>query len=502
MGRKRGTRLAALVVVLVAAVGVVGAGVQRAAGETGVPATVDVQAAALVAYALRSSTDSMFVCRPAASSSNTATTQSCTISASDGVCIEVSSNPSVEQSCMFTQTNTTGTNTAVAAQVIVQRNPAQSGTETQTGSQAIEASQGNATGSNLNWSTQIVKQFLGHGADNPDTEADAVAQAQARQQAAGVPADLTSLIQSLAPTEIAQENASPSNLPGPTSSPVSEVQQSQQTINVCQGAVHDPCGSADTMHGDNVNGNYQSLRQWEWANDAPSIEQLQNADGGTCVNSDSKSLNMCSVVHQSTTGGKNRNGVFEAYRQFQRALDTSGGRQVQDAAPDLGGLGHDIFQLSVVPSPFVPQLESIETGQRARQVQRAENAGALTQAQDPHVDKGPASTQTGSVHDTWQGSIDSEQSQLVDDTFTHGGGQSQDLGYSGRSTGDVVALVRGSENGSTATARCVPGNTFDVCNAGVSCTSVPVAGKGPRDTGCRETGAKSGHEGGDRKQLR
>ncbi|HZU20493.1 MAG TPA: hypothetical protein VE982_04680 [Gaiellaceae bacterium] len=496
MGRGRSAGVAA-VVASALLVGVAGGAARAAAG--GSPhaidrhAAVDVGTRALIVRALRSGGPT-FVCTPAASWSNSASAQTCTITASKGVCIEVSTNPAVTQSCTFTQASSRDTNSAVALQVITQRELAQTDAHDQAGSQTIETQQGNAAGSNVNWSAQIVKQLLGRGADNPDDEAALEAAGQDRQQASGVPFDFTELIRSLDASEVEQENAAASSAQ-PTSAPVTQTQQSQQTIHVCQGAVGDPCDSAAGMSGDNVNGDYQSLRQWEWASDAPSIEQSQNATAGTCANSDSQTLNMCSVVHQNTAGGKNANGAFQAYRQFQQAANTSGGHQVQDAGADLGGLGHDVFQLSVVPSAFVPQLDSIITGQRARQVQRAENAGTLTQAQDPHVDKGPASTQTGSTHDTWHGWIDTDQTQALNGTLRTTGSQSQDLGYAGSSTGDIVAMVRGSENGSTATSRCAPGNTFDVCNAGVTCTS--AAGKAPDDVGCKPTG-EAPHEQGDR----
>jgi hypothetical protein len=385
--------------------------------------------------------------------------------------------------------------------VITQRNSGQSGTETQTGSQTITTRQENVTGANVNWSAQIVKQFLGRGADNPDNEAALEAQGQAQQQASGAPFDFTSLIQSLEPTEKAQESFNPSTLPRATSLPVSETQQSQQTIDVCQGAAPDPCVDSVGMTGNNVNGNYQSLRQWEWANNAPSIEQLQNAGGGTCVNSASGSLNMCSTVHQNTTGGRNLNGLFELYRQFQRALNTAAGQQVQDgrAGLDQGGLGHDIVQVSVVPSPSVPQLETILTRQRARQVQRADNTGALTQQQDPHVDKGDASSQDGSTSDVWNGALQADQTQLANGAFASPGGQSQILFYGGSSTGDIVATVTGTENGSSNTQQCTPGDTFDFCQAVVTCSSVtpeaPVSPAAPATgscTGFTEQGGGSG----------
>ncbi|HZT92222.1 MAG TPA: hypothetical protein VFA05_09300 [Gaiellaceae bacterium] len=455
----------------------------------------------LVLRAMRQTTaasSTQFVCLPAAASSNSAAAQSCTITAPAGVCIEVSSNPSVTQSCTFTQSSATRSNIAVAIQVIDQRDTGQIGSKQQTGSQTVTTTQGNASGSNFNWTTQIVKQFLGHGADQSDSELSQQQKADAQQELAGTPADLTSLIQGLAPGELAQENALPATLPLPTASPVSQQQQSQQTVTVCQGSTAD-CHSQAGMTGNNVSGVYQSLRQWEWANNAPSIDQQQNSSPGTCTTSGSATLNMCANVSQTTTGGKNLSGLFEAYRQFQRALHTLAGDQIQDAPTsfDAGGLGHDVSQTSVVADPTGPQRNWIVTGQLARQDQNATDTGALTQSQDPHVDKGPASTQTGTTHDTWHGLIYATQSQLANGQFASPADQFQRLTYDGVSTGDIVATVTGTENGSTNTEQCTPGDTGDVCHAEVDCASVvpgapPLGGAetlaAPGCTGFAESG--------------
>jgi hypothetical protein len=418
--------------------------------------------------ALRRSTGgTKFVCSPAASQTNTATTQSCTISASKGVCIERSTNPSVTQQCIFNQGNTSGPNVAVSVQVIEQRDGGQSGSKSQSGRQDVFTRQTNGSGANVNWSVQIIKQFLGRGADNRDDEESQQQQKESQQEGKGTPADFTSFIQSLEPNELSQENANDPAVLASTSSPVAQTQQSQQTIDVCQGAAPDPCTTGGT--GTNVNGNYQSLRQWEWAAKAPSIAQDQNSTPGDCSEeAGSVSLNMCSLVHQNTNGGKNLSGLFEVYRQFQRALHTLAGHQVQDAGDDLGGLGHDVFQLSA-GDPSGPQREWILTGQRARQVQRANDVGAMTQTQDPHVSKGYLSSQAGTTHDTWRGWIRSDQKQLADGVFAPLGEQSQTLTYDADSTGDIVANVQGTSNGSTANDQCAPGDTGDSCHIGVSC---------------------------------
>ncbi len=411
-----------------------------------------------------------FVCSPAAvPPTNTVMEQSCTISGSVGLCVERSSNPAVVQTCTFTQANTSRSNVAIALQVIEQRDAVQAGARTQTGKQIVNSNQGNVTGSNFTWTTQIVKQFLGRGATNPDSEESQQQQLQAQAAAQGMPAQFSSLLQNLEGTETAQENVDPVVLPAATTQPVSQAQTSQQTISVCQGSVSD-CHSSAGMTGNNVNGSYQSLRQWEWANNAPSIDQTQNLGGGDCSDSSSSSLNMCSVVSQSTTGGKNLSGVWELYRQFQRALHTSDGEQVQDS-PFEGGLGHDIFQTSV-GSLTSPQREWIATGQRARQVQRADDAGLLVQTQDPHADKGPGSFQAGSSADTWNGTLTADQRQLSNGLPASSGTQQQTLTYEGTSTGEIVASVRGTQNGSSASADCFPGDgSPDSCHVGVQCFS-------------------------------
>lgn len=436
---------------------------------TGKMPPLDAATRDLIARAL-SSSGRGFVCSPASATTNTSATQSCTIHAASGVCIERSTNPAVTQTCTFEQSETTKKNEAVAVQVIEQRDGGESGSKTQTGSQTISTTQSNLSGSNVNWSVQVVKQFLGAGANNPDSEVSRQQQQEAQQEAAGVPTDFTSLIQSLVPTEVAQEDSDPATLPKGSRSPVTQQQQSQQTIQVCQGAAPDPCTTTSGMTGDNVNGDYQSLRQWEWANNAPSIDQEQNSQPGTCVDSSSSTLNMCSIVHQNTSGGQNLSGLFEYYRQFQRALHTLSGQELQDTdglGEDVGGLGHDIFQTSL-GDPSGPQREWILTGQRARQVQRANDTGTLFQSQDPHVDKGYLSRQTGSDNDTWDGWIGSDQTQLKNGAFASPSSQAQDLSYSGTSTGDIVATVRGTQNGNTQTQQCPPGQPepgFDSCDA-------------------------------------
>ncbi len=410
-----------------------------------------------------------FVCYPAAGTpTNTSTVQSCTVLGSQGVCIERSTNPAVAQSCTFTQTNASGSNVAIAVQVIEQRNPVQTGV--QSGTQSVESHQGNVSGSNFTWSTQIIKQFRGPGSNNPDGEESQQQKQEAQAEARGAPADFGAFIQSLASTEISQENATPTSLAPATTQPVSQQQMSQQSISVCQGSTTD-CTSNVGMTGNNINGNYQSLRQWEFANNAPSIDQEQNPAVGTCQDSSSASLNMCSVVSQNTTGGKNLSGVWENYRQFQKALHTAAGTQIQDPSFDQGGLGHDILQASDGLGVLTgPQRDWIVTGQRARQTQLANDTGALTQAQDPHVDKGPASMQTGSNADTWNGTLRADQLQLNNGLPASVGTQQQVLTYEGQSTGEIVASVRGTQNGSSASADCLPANgSPDFCQVGVEC---------------------------------
>jgi hypothetical protein len=204
---------------------------------------------------------------------------------------------------------------------------------------------------------------------------------------------------------------------------------------------------------------------------------------------------MCAIVDQNTTGGKNFSGLVELYRQFQSVINANSTTQQQDppAFPPtfLGGLDHDIHQLSASPGGTSgPKRNTIQTFQRGRQVQRAANAGTLSQMQDPVGRKGIGSFQTGSFADTWNGTLLGTQLQFADGVFSGGGVQSQDLTYDGDSTGTITATVTGTQNGSTDTETCPGSGSTSNCHVGVTCESVVSESETP--PGCFGFGNEDG----------
>jgi hypothetical protein len=402
-------------------------------------------------------------------------TQTCTIPGASGICIEISNDPAVNQTCTFTQASTGGrNNVAVALQVIVQRDYGPSGS--QTGTQTVKTVQTNTTRSNLSFVTQILKQSLGTGAFDPDGEVAAEAIPESLGELLGVLPDFSSLVANLQATEPATEGDEPATPPAPGTA-VTQTQQSQQTVNVCQGAaVLGADCAAGAMTGNNLSSVYQSLRQRERAANADSIDQEQNPTTGSCSSPAEDGTNMCAVVEQHTTGGKNASGLAELYRQFQSGVNTGSLTQNQDAV--LGGVDHNVVQESV-GVPAGPKRDSILTLQLGRQVQRAANAGVLAQSQDPYVGKGFTSSQTGSDADTWTGRQYGIQLQTNNGQFS-GNHQQQTLNYYGTSTGTFNVFQQGTENGSTATNSC---SGTGVCAAAVVCTSAP-SGDSQFPAGC------------------
>jgi hypothetical protein len=267
---------------------------------------------------------------------------------------------------------------------------------------------------------------------------------------------------------------------------VTQVQQSQQTVRICQGG--SDCHSAAGMTSNNLSSVYQSLRQREKAKNANDIRQAQNPMTGTCDDEDPSTTepprNMCSFVDQNTTGGKNADGAAEFYRQFQSGAHAHSLTQQQDPTFDQQGLGHGIRQLSVVGSVNDPKRNTIVTLQLGRQVQRAKDIspGPIVQFQDPRSAKDNDSFQTGTLADTWFGRQFGTQIQTINGAFTTGvDTQRQLLTYDGETTGTFDVLQRGVQNDRSAQNTCpspaFPGSEKS-CHVQVECASATTPSEG------------------------
>lgn len=404
------------------------------------------------------------ICLGGSTDSNTPQVQTCTFGGSSGICIQQSTDPGASQTCTFTQTSSGRNNLAIVLQVIVQRDPASS--SSQSGMQTANVAQQNTTKSNLSFVVQIVKQSLGTGADNADNEASAVTAAESTGESHGVLPSFSSLISSLMATEPLQEGDEPAT-PATYAGDITQTQQSQQDVNVCQGGPSG-CGDSTGMTGSNLSSIYQSLRMRERASNADSITQQQNPSPATCSTSLSGTTNMCAVVVQNTTApAKNASGLAQLYRQFQSGSNTHLLTQSQDPNLDANGLDHDVQQTSFGAGPGSPKLDTILTFQWGHQVQRASHSDTVVQTQDPRVGKGPESSQQGSSADTWNGTQLAQQVQTVDGQFTSNPDQFQQLSYDGTSSGTIDATQTGTQNGSTDTETC----SGSSCHIGVTCTN-------------------------------
>ena len=440
------------------------------------PASKHVRALVKNARTLQASTSGVFLCPGASSTTNTPGEQRCSFTGTSGVCIQQSTNPDVVQVCKFAQGPVAGKNNlAIASQVILQRNSGPSGD--QRGHQIVKIQQQNTTKSNLAFVTQIVKQSLGIGANDPDDEAARQAVSEAKgAQLGGLP-DFGPVVSQVQNVEPATEGDETSASTAPVE-PVSQVQNSQQTVRICQGG-ETSCLRPGSMTGSNLSSVYQSLRQRDRAKNGAPILQQQNPDLGSCDDPDTgpfASRNMCAFVDQSTNNpGKNASGVVELYRQFQSAANTAGNvTQQQDPAPDVHGLDHDIHQLSAGPDGS--KRNTIATVQVGRQVQRVKNVtGTIVQFQDPRAAKGAGSSQTGTSADTWFGRQFGTEIQTINGVFTTGvDTQEQLLTYDGETTGTFDVLQRGVQNDRTATSTCpdpaFPGSDKS-CHLTVECAS-------------------------------
>lgn len=444
------------------------------------------QARALVKNAMRKlqASGDLWACIGGTKDTSIAGQQRCNFSGSAGVCIEKSSDPDVTQVCKFNQASTGDrTNIAIALQVIVQKNSTIMG---QRGQQIVRVNQSNTTKPNAAFVVQILKQSLGQGAsDDNDNEINDQSAIESRAEAASVLPDFTPLMNKIQNVEPSTEGDDMSQA-GASVGDVTQVQQSQQTVRICQGGAD--CLFPEGMTSDNLSSVYQSLRQREKAKNANHIQQEQNPLTGTCDDEDPSTTfpprNMCSFVDQSTTGGKNADGAAEFYRQFQSGAHAHSLTQLQDPSFDRQGLGHGIHQLSVVGSVNDPKRNTIVTLQLGRQVQRAKNIspGPIRQLQDPRGAKDADSFQRGTAADTWFGRQFGTQLQTIDGAFTTGvDTQEQLLTYDGETTGTFNVLQRGVQNDRMATNTCpspdFPGSDKS-CHVQVECASATTPSEG------------------------
>src|SRR5205823_12556392 len=162
--------------------------------------------------------------------------QACTFSGPSGVCVEIATNPNTVQTCTFNKGSppptTARSNFAIVVQIIVQRNGGP--VVTQNGLQLANVQQQNTTKPNLSFVVQIRKQSAGRGSDNYDSEVSDYAPVESSAESQGVLPNWAPLISKLETAERSQEGpetVAPTS-PGPD---VDLTQQSQQTVNVCQG---------------------------------------------------------------------------------------------------------------------------------------------------------------------------------------------------------------------------------------------------------------------------
>jgi hypothetical protein len=263
---------------------------------------------------------------------------------------------------------------------------------------------------------------------------------------------------------------------------IDQSQESHQSINVCQGALHvgvvPNCRSAAGMRGNNSLSISQTLRQAQSADGAPVIAQLQNTGLATNKCSplgdptpiDDPTAHMCANADQNTTGA-NTSSLRQVYNQAQNVSDAATATQQQGGDPLVkrGGLDHQVNQDGGAPS-------QIHTDQDAFQDQAATNVGVLTQDQDPFVAKGRLSNQGSHPDNRWRGEQTSTQTQ-TEDGNPSGGTQSTLLEYFGVTSGDIRAVQIANQNGVTNTWGCPPPDEppppgqNSTCGAVMECTN-------------------------------
>ncbi|HYM63593.1 MAG TPA: hypothetical protein VES61_02835, partial [Gaiellaceae bacterium] len=361
-----------------------------------------------------------------------ATTQTCTVTQASGTCIQVSTAQNVVQRCEFTQTEVgSQNNRALAIQIAVQKKTGPSGTQEVT--QGVFIDQQNDDFSNFAIVGQGVRQALGRAEENGDDDDD--------------------------------EEYAAANLASTSLAPITQSQESHQSIVVCQGGTIS-CKSDTGMNGNNSSNILQALGQSEVAAKAPSITQLQNTEdqNNECFAIEDPLANMCADVNQNTEGGRNVSRLLDPYRQFQSARKTLDGEQAQgNFEPFDGGLDHFVDQDGALKS-------DIWTSQNEVQIQRAVNTGLLDQSQHGPVRKGVFSRQTATDEDDWTGRQTSKQFQTNDGVAV--GNQTNLLNYWCHTTGDCMISQLVNQDGEVTTNECAPGGSGDFCEVFINCGNV------------------------------
>jgi hypothetical protein len=366
------------------------------------------------------------------------TIQTCTITAPGGSCLQRSTDPVVEQTCIFDQSATTDRNKqAIVIQIADQATAGPNGE--QDAIQKVQIDQANAGFSNGAAIGQFVGQRLGHHYTDDQENDDDDATDDRRSIATGT---------------------------------VTQRQDAQQSVNVNQNTANG-AGQA----GNNTADVFQSQRQRERAKNTATIHQFQNTDfrSNDCLvlnNAlDDQFANACYTVVQTSTNGKNTSKLGQDYLQFQRARNATAGQQRQgmDDHPSNGGLDHRFFQSSTTP-------ETQLSGQLERQIQHRTNTspGFLFSQHGP-TRKG-AGTQVATANST----ATIKQASVQFSTGPGSGAQTNILAAQCTSTGNCTATQSVNQNG-VVTQNSASGNSIFPVTACGDVSVLPEGGGGGGD---------------------
>jgi hypothetical protein len=298
--------------------------------------------------------------------------QMCKVTARQGACIQRSNKPEVKQVCMFTQVSGPAKeNRATAVQVVEAHG--QQGTLDAT--QEIIVLQKNTTKNNVFTGAQTIVHCLVAGGDGHGITANG-------DNGNGDNGNC--------------ENGHNGN--GPLPGTIEQIEESQQSIDVCQGgptttASTGPgtCDEPGGMLANNTSLAWQKTDLTEIAADAlVEIVQFQNEDDrpNECTietSFDEEFSDTCYTVRQNTDGAraKNLSQLKQDYNIFQRAKNTLAGEQVQGRV-GRGGLEHVFVQDSASGPANSKQVS--DTDKRWDQIRL--NTGGLTWQQHDKHSKG------------------------------------------------------------------------------------------------------------------
>ncbi|MGH2994850.1 MAG: hypothetical protein ACRDON_11870 [Gaiellaceae bacterium] len=349
--------------------------------------------------------------------------QTCTITARRGSCIQRSDNPVVKQVCTFVQappaSGAAKENRATAVQVV----QADGREGTLDATQEVVVLQRNTTKGNVFAGTQTITHCLAAGGSESSSHKGDCG------------------------------NGNGNNGDQPSSATVTQSEESQQSIDVCQGG---PATTASTgpgscnLPGGMVANNTSRVRQTtdltEIAADADEIDQLQNREdrANQCTietpGVDEELSDTCYTVRQNTAGAHATN-LTELQQDLdvtQRANDTTTGEQLQGRR-GRGGLEHVFVQNS--PDPASSKQAS---DQNKRWTQIRLNTGDLVWEQHDKNAKGTGIQLGSSANRAF---IDQES---ILDSIGPGDGQQTAVlvilcDSSGNCTGSQRAVVNGVE---------------------------------------------------------